>query len=87
VLLVISDPSDSHLPFLLPRLEDRGVDHACLDTADLPSRVALELGVAARSTVRGTVRGCDRSWKSRTSPRCGTAGPPLLARRRIEPAA
>jgi len=63
VLLVISDPSDNHLPFLLPRLEDRGVDHVCLDTADFPSRVALELGVDARGTVRGTVRGRDRSWK------------------------
>lgn len=62
MLLVISDKTDNHLPFLLPKLEDRGIDYVCLDTADFPDEIDIEVGIDSHGTLRGLVHDRDRSW-------------------------
>lgn len=57
MLLVISEEADNHLPFLLPRLEERGIEYFCFDTAAFPSEIELEVGLDARGQLRGKLHG------------------------------
>lgn len=61
MLLILSEPVDEHVPFLLPTLEARGVDYLWLDPGTFPSDARLSVrigsgGIAERSLQVGGQR-------------------------------
>ena len=62
MLLVLTERSDLHLPYMLPRLEARGVEYAVLDTAEFPGSIELEISVDRRGKLVGWVHERERSW-------------------------
>ena len=59
MLLILSEPGDAHIPFILPTLKARNVEYMWFDPADYPARAQLTFGVGSAGVTRRTLRTAD----------------------------
>jgi hypothetical protein len=60
MLLILSETSDAHIPFVRPKLDERGVDYVWFDPACFPAEAQLSLGFSSTGITRRTLRLRDR---------------------------
>lgn len=55
MLLILSEPNDAHIPFLTPKLEERGVEYLWFDPACFPAESRLSLHVDTHGSAHRTL--------------------------------